>query len=123
MNKASANTQEDVRSSINDLYSMMLAKRQHKKETKLEEKRQAAEQRRLDKEAAEMKEDGTPLTKKEKRQLELDNWKEIVVGLTGDDLEYSDKKKAKKKKYRKWIDDDEVNEQVFLSELDERSEY
>ena len=108
MDKATANSQEELRSSISDLYANMLAKRHSKKEAKLEERRLAKEKREQEKLEEETKEDGAKLSKKEKRQLEIDNWKEIVVGLTGDDLEYSSKK-AKKKKYRKWIDDDEIN--------------
>ena len=42
------------------------------------------------------------------KQAEFDNWKEIVVGLTGDDLDYVSPKKNKKKKYRKWIGEDDV---------------
>ena len=31
----------------------------------------------------------------------------VIIGLTGDDLEYNDSdKKSKKKKYRKWIDEE-----------------
>ena len=108
MDKATANTQEELRASIGDLYASMLSKRQEKKEAKLEEKRLAKEQREQAKLEAETNDDGSKMSKKEKRKLEIDNWKEIVVGLTGDDLEYSSKK-AKKKKYHKWIDDDEVN--------------
>lgn len=99
-------TENDVRATVSSLYASLLSKRQAKKEMEEEQKRMDAdlkEQEKADAEANEQK-----LTKKEKRQKELDAWKEIVIGLTGDDLEYSSKKKNKKK-YRKWIDDDDVN--------------
>ncbi len=98
--------ENEVKASVSSLYAALLSKRQAKKEMEEEQKRMEAElkeQEKADKEAEEPK-----LSKKEKRQKELDAWKEIVIGLTGDDLEYSSKKKNKKK-YRKWIDDDDVN--------------
>lgn len=67
------------------------------------------EQKKAEEEANE-----TKLTKKEKRQAEFDNWKSIVVGLTGDDIEYTNDKKSKKK-YRKWIDDDDFNTAMLKS--------
>ena len=52
------------------------------------------------------------MTKKQRQEAAFDSWKEIVIGLTGDDLEYS-KPKKKKKKYRKWIDDDDDKNTVL----------
>lgn len=106
MEKAKATTEEDVKTSVSSIYAALLSKRQAKKAMEDEQKRmdkKLKEQEKLDKEIEENK-----LTKKEKRQKELDSWKEIVVGLTGDDLEYTTKKKSKKK-YRKWVDDDDMN--------------
>lgn len=102
---ANNNMEESVKSSVSSLYAELLNKRQSKKQMKEEQRRM--EQELKEQEAAE-KEDEPKLSKKEKRQKDLDAWKEIVIGLTGDDLEYSSKKKNKKK-YRKWIDDDDIN--------------
>ena len=98
-------TSNDVRSSVSSIYADLLERRQADREVRLAKKAQEREEREREKEDKKLKDDGTKLSKKERRQAELDSWKEIVVGLTGDDLEYSSPKK-KKKKYRKWIDDD-----------------
>lgn len=106
MEKAKATTEEDVKTSVSSIYAALLSKRQAKKAMEDDQKRmekELKEQEKLDEELEENK-----LTKKEKRQKELDSWKEIVIGLTGDDLEYTAKKKSKKK-YRKWVDDDDMN--------------
>lgn len=101
-----ANKMEDnVKSSVSSLYTELLNKREAKKIQKEEQKRMEQE---LKEQEEANKEEEPKLSKKEKRQKELDAWKEIVIGLTGDDLEYSSKKKGKKK-YRKWIDDDDMN--------------
>lgn len=105
MGKIEENNEKNVKSSVSSLYAELLSKRQAKKLMEEEQKRLDAELK--EQEAQDGKEE-VKLSKKEKRQKELDAWKEIVIGLTGDDLEYSEKKKSKKK-YRKWIDDDEVN--------------
>ena len=98
-------TSNDVRSSVSSIYADLLERRQADREVRLAKKAQEREEREREKEGKKLKDDGTKLSKEERRQAELDSWKEIVVGLTGDDLEYSSPKK-KKKKYRKWIDDD-----------------
>lgn len=98
-------TSNDVRSSVSSIYADLLERRQADREVRLAKKAQEREEREREKEDKKLKDNGTKLSKKERRQAELDSWKEIVVGLTGDDLEYSSPKK-KKKKYRKWIDDD-----------------
>lgn len=109
MGKMRNTTSEDVKTSVSSLYSTLLEKRRIEREEKEERKREEREARRIEKEEEKKKEDGTKMSKKERREAELDSWKEIIVGLTGDDLEYSSPKKSKKK-YRKWIDDDdEVN--------------
>lgn len=96
-------TEENVRASVSSIYSQLLSKRRAEKEMKEEQKRMEAEL----KENEAKDEEEIKLSKKEKRQKSLDNWKEIVIGLTGDDLEYTSKKSSKKK-YRKWIDDDDI---------------
>lgn len=106
MAKTHNTTAEDVQTSVSSIYSSLLAKRKVEKEEKEERKREEREQRKLEKEEKKKDEDEAKLSKKERREKELDSWKEIIVGLTGDDLEYSSQKKSKKK-YRKWIDDEE----------------
>lgn len=109
MEKAKATTADEVKTSVSSIYAALLSKRQAKKEMEEEQKRMERELKEAERaEKAEKEADEPKLSKKEKRQKELDAWKEIVVGLTGDDLEYSSKKKNKKK-YRKWIDDDDIN--------------
>ena len=93
MKKISLTTADDVKSSVSSLYSAMLAKRQQEKD----QGEQEAAQRKEERKKKYTKEDGTPMTKKERRQRAYDNWKDIVVELTGDDLEYTSKKKGKKK--------------------------
>lgn len=106
MAKTKNNTSEEVRASVASIYSDLLSKRREEREAKEEKKRQEEELRRQEKEAR--KEDDkndSKLSKKEREKKELDNWKQVIVGLTGEDLEYSSTKKSKKK-YRKWIDDE-----------------
>ncbi|MCM1215416.1 MAG: hypothetical protein NC548_12960 [Lachnospiraceae bacterium] len=98
-------TSVDVRNSVSSMYASLLERRQAEREVRLAKKMQDKEIRGEEKEKKKIKDDGTKMTKEERRQAELDSWKEIVVGLTGDDLEYSSPKK-RKKKYHKWIDDD-----------------
>jgi len=98
-------TATDVRSSVSSIYSSLLNRRQAEREARRAQRDQEKELHDQEKEEKKLKDDGTKMTKAERRQAELDSWKEIVVGLTGDDLEYSSPKK-RKKKYRKWIDDD-----------------
>lgn len=102
------NTETQLKSSVSSIYSDLLSKRAVKKAAKEEQKRMDKELEEQKKSEKETNEDGTKMTKKQKRQAELDNWKEIVIGLTGDDIEYTSEKKSKKK-YRKWIDDDDFN--------------
>ena len=96
----------EVKNSISSIYSALLNKRKKEKEERKECKRQEKEARKLEKENN-VEEDDAPLTKKEKRKKLLDSWKEVLVGLTGEDLEY-EKPKGKRKKYRKWITDDDT---------------
>jgi hypothetical protein len=97
-------TQEAVKASVTSIYSELLEKRRLEREAKEEAKRIAKEEKEAAK-AEKAEDDVIKMTKKERRQRELDNWKAVVMDLTGDDLEYVDEGK-KKKKYRKWIDDD-----------------
>jgi len=94
---------------ISSIYSELVNKRRADKEAKDEQKRLEKEAKRLEKEGSE---EETPKTKKEKRQAELDAWNEIIIGLTGDDLDYIPKKKNKRK-YKKWVGD-ELTENVVL---------
>lgn len=114
MSKTTNTTSEDVRASVAYLYSDLLEKRRLEREAKEAQQREEREAKRQAKEAAKLAEDGTKKSKKERHQEELDNWKEVIVGLTGDDLEYSTPKKSKKK-YKKWIDDEEGQNVVLTA--------
>lgn len=103
--KKVSNTTDEIKKSVTSIYAEVLNKRRAEKEAKEEAIIKEKEEKRLAKEEEEKNE--PKLTKKEKRAQELASWESVIVGLTGDDLEYSDDKKAKKKKYKKWIDDDE----------------
>jgi len=92
-------------SSMASIYSDLIKKRQSDKEAKEEQKRLEKEAKKIEKEGTE---EDRPKTKKEKRQAELDAWKEIIIGLTGEDLDYVPQKKNKRK-YKKWIGDETDN--------------
>lgn len=112
MGKTKNTTSQDVQTSISSIYSSLLEKRRIEREEREEKRREEIEAKaaaKAEEKEKKKNEDPTKLSKKERRAAELESWKEIVVGLTGDDLEYAPQKKSKKK-YRKWIDDDdEVN--------------
>ena len=79
MNKVKNTTSENVCSSVASIYSELLSKRKQEKEAKLEKKRLEEEQRELEREAKEKEQDeGIKLTKKERREAEFENWKEII---------------------------------------------
>lgn len=116
--KTTNDTPEKVESAVSSVYAMLLDKRKQEREEKeiqkIEKKEKKKEEKNKEKEKdkssdnkdSEDSEDAKrKLSKKERRQAEIDNWKTVVIGLTGDDLEYSDEK-TKKKKYRKWIDEE-----------------
>ena len=106
MAKIKNTTSEDVRSSVASIYSDLLSRRRQEKEERDERKRLEEEAKQQEKELKKSEEkDAVKMSKEERRKAELDNWKEIIVDLTGEDLEYSSPRKNKKK-YRKWIDDD-----------------
>jgi hypothetical protein len=110
-------TSEDVKKSVSSIYSELLNKRRAEREIRIEQKRLEKESKMREKEEDSKSSDSEndkELTKKEKREAELDSWKDIVVGLTGDDLEYIKPKKGKKK-YKKWIDED-TGENVVLTD-------
>ena len=109
-------TSEDVKKSVASIYSELLNKRRSEKENKIERRRLEKESKRQAIEEESKTEDGQeekPLSKKERRQAELESWRETIIGLTGDDLDYVPSKKNKKK-YKKWIDD-ETGENVVLA--------
>lgn len=105
MSKTTSTSPDEVRTSVASIYSSFLDKRRAEAEEKAEKKRLEREAKEAEKAAKYTKEDGSKMTKKERREAELNAWKEIIIGLTGDDLEYSNPKKNKKK-YKKWIDFD-----------------
>ncbi len=105
MSKNNTTTSDDVKASISSIYSDLLKKRTIEYEHKQELKRLKEEEKKQQKEEKK-EEKNKNLTKEERRKAEIDRWKEVIIGLTGDDLDYSSDKKNKKKKYKKWIDDD-----------------
>lgn len=107
MEKSTGTTPGEVRASVSTIYSDLLNKRRIEREHK-EELRRVKEEEKREKKKEKKEEEKEHMSKKEKRQAELDSWKAVIVGLTGDDLEYSDTKK-KRKKYRRWIDDEVDN--------------
>lgn len=107
MEKTQANSAEEISKSVGSIYSALLSKRRQDHEEKAEKRRLKKEEKQKAEDEKYTKEDGSKMSKKEKRKSDLERWESIIVGLTGDDLEYSSSKKSnRKKKYRKWIDDD-----------------
>jgi hypothetical protein len=106
MDKNKSNSSDEIRKSVGSIYSALLDKRHKAHEEKEERRKAEAEERKAEEDAKYTKEDGTKMSKKERRKSDLERWESVLIGLTGDDLEYSSKKGEKKKKYRKWIDDD-----------------
>jgi hypothetical protein len=88
--------------SIQSIYEAILEKRKKDKEEKEAKKALEKEEKRL-----KINESGEEIlmSKKEKRESDLNSWKSIIVGLTGEDLEYISPKKNKRK-YKKWINED-----------------
>lgn len=108
MAKSEDKMQDAVSASVHSLYSQLLQKRQQEREEKkikIEEKK--AEEKK-EKDEKYINEDGTKMTKKERQKADMENWNIIFTQLTGDDLEYKDKKKNKKK-YTKWIGEKDEN--------------
>lgn len=106
-------TEEDVRASVSMLYSQLLDKRKAEREEREARKQEEKELRRKEKEEKrqqdlENEDKILKMSKKERREAELESWRNVISGLTGDDLEYS-KPKRKKKKYRKWIGEETGN--------------
>lgn len=104
-------TKEDVKVSVSSIYSELLEKRRLEKEAKEEKKRLEKEEKQKRKEEEKGNNDCDDkvikMSKKERQEASFENWKEIVIGLTGDDIEYSEDKK-KKKKYNKWIGEEDT---------------
>ena len=91
--------QEHVTSSIYSIYEKLMKekanKKEEKKKLKLEKKLEKSEKKK---------------TKEEKEaeyRNSLDKWEESLYNLTGEELEYSEKPK-KKKKYTKWIGEEDT---------------
>lgn len=106
-------TSVDVKKSISSIYAELLNKRRTEREQKAEQKRLEKEAKKSESDETAETDENPPLSKKEKREARLNSWKEIIVGLTGDDLDYVSTKKSKKK-YKKWINGDN-DENIVLS--------
>ncbi|MCM1439516.1 MAG: hypothetical protein NC131_10010 [Roseburia sp.] len=108
-NKTTSTTESDVRGSVSTLYADILNQRKAARAERQSEEEKEREARKAAKKAAKVDENGQKISKKERREAEFNQWSEVIVGLTGDDLDYSSpKKKGKKKKYTKWIGDEET---------------
>jgi len=86
-----------------ELYASLVQRKLELDQMKAEEKRAAREAK------DDSVSDDTftqPLSRKEKQQRSLESFRDVVINLTGDDLEYVGKRPTKRKKYGKWIDDD-----------------
>lgn len=108
----------EIRTSVNSIYNALL-ERQLTKAKEKEELKKKIKEEELEKEENEEVDKDKILTKKEKAQLALDNWKEVIVGLTGDDLDYV-KEKKNKKKYRAWFSEDEELNQILIDKPKKR---
>lgn len=116
MGSMTSNSPDDMRASVSSIYADILNKRRMREEEKRERKKaeKAEKKERKEQKIAEGEEEAVEkLSKKERRERNLENWREVIIGLTGDDLDYSDEKKGKKK-YRKWIDDDSSNQNQVM---------
>lgn len=108
-------TAEDVRVSIGSLYSAFKREKDAKEEAKKQIKKAEKEERKAEKDAErEESEEERQLSKKEKLESDLNSWQSVVVGLWGDDIKYVSKKKGKKK-YRRWIGDEDVEQLLSAS--------
>lgn len=104
MAKSSENAGELERS-VGVLYENLLRQRQQKQE---EKQRLKAEKKAALAETVDTDDEDSPqLSKAEKKKKVEESWRNLMTNLTGDDLEYSSPKKGKRKKYRKWIGEDE----------------
>lgn len=106
MSKNKNTMDTDVRVSVSSLYANLCKKRESERSAREEEKRLKKEAEAAEKESNSSSEKTPEVSKKERRQAEMDAWKEVIIGLTGDDLEYSKPKKSKKK-YKKWIGEED----------------
>lgn len=108
-------TEQEVTKSVSSIYSQLLEKRRLEKEEREERRLQEKEEKKRQKEERKQKEKEDPslkMSKKEKQEKALESWRDVIIGLTGDDLEYS-KPKKKRKKYRKWIDEEDDKNTVL----------
>lgn len=114
MVKDNKSQSEKVSNSVAEIYANLIAKREEAKKKRAERMEEEVEQS-TENESDELssEEDGKikPMTKEEKRAASFDKWKDVMVNLTGEDIEYLRPSK-KTKKYKKWIDEDEDLNQI-----------
>lgn len=94
---------KEVSNSISSLYKELLNKRKEERELKKNNIQESVEEEELIEDDKLIK-----LSKKERREKEMNNWKDVLASMIGEDLAYEEKK-PKKKKYKKWIDDEDDN--------------
>lgn len=96
---------DELERSVGTLYENLLRERQRKQE---EKRRRKAELSATDDTPDDAGTDEpSVLTKAEKKKRIEESWHELMTNLTGDDLELSKPKKGKRKKYRKWIGEED----------------
>lgn len=124
MAKTTETTQAEVSKSVSELYSELLAKRDAAKaEQKARKEAEKAAKREAKANESEEDKEKRKLSKAEKREAELENWRSVIENLTGDDILYSPGKKKKKKKYRKWIGEDDPQADVVKPKKKKKRNY
>jgi hypothetical protein len=118
MKKQTSTSPDDVQQSVLQIYSGILKNRADEHNKLAEEKRALKEAKQAERDQeSKTSENGEnedrPLTKKEKQERALDSWKDVIVNLTGDDLDYV-KPKKNKKKYKQWIDEDSTGNMILV---------
>jgi hypothetical protein len=111
-NSTTNTTSEDVKKSVSSIYFTLINKRRLERERKEEERRLEKEAKKAAKLEEKESSKETPMTKEEKVESDFNSWKSIIVGLTGDSLEYISTSKPKKK-YKKWINEEIENSSIL----------
>ena len=108
-------TTVEIKKSVASIYNQLADIRKQEQEERKEKRRIQKEREAVEKEDKyRHPEEDRMMTKKEKREAEAESWREVIVGLTGDDLNYGSTKK-RKKKYKKWIFEDENTASITVA--------
>lgn len=101
-------TAKNLQTSTHSIYSQFFKKRKQERDEKEERRRLEKEAKKASRKEREEENEGSLKTKKEIAAERFENWQSILIGLTGEDLDYLPQKKSRKK-YRKWIDEETDN--------------